>query len=506
MDLALNKTPMEGYVCPLDTVIYQEETQENIVPDACPDILSVVSTEAQAQLTRKESLEGKVELSGCARVTVLYLPDGEDGPRCLELSVPFRCAASAPGITAGCPVSAVPRITGAETRALNPRKVLVRLELAVSVQCWSPMDDDLCAPWEQPEYALQQRTEELESYVVVAMAEKGFAFTDEVRLTASHPGIQSLLGHRLELRCAEAKVIGSKLIFKGEAVLQARYRTQENTMASGRWELPFSQIMELSCAPEDGACSLDVVERSSEVTLTGDEEGRTIAVHLELLAQAVVRQTRQVKLFTDAYSVTHQVTTERRAYTLIQLWEESTAQEVARETLETPSAARTVEDCFVALGQPQIERDGPEGVMSVQGKVTVLFTGEDGLLACVTAPVSVQCRIGLPEGGNCRVRCGLAGEVQAVATASGVEVRLPIQFSYLTTLSRQREAVVALAVEEREPEEERPSVILRLAQPGECLWDIAKAYSTTTDDILAANELPEPEQLEGCLLLIPRSR
>ena len=380
------------------------------------------------------------------------------------------------------------------------------MELAVATQAWAETDDTLSTPWEDPEYAIQQRTEELEQYAVVATAEKGFAFTDEVRLTASHPGAQAILGHRLELRCAEAKAIGNKLIFKGEAVLQARYRTVEGTLSMGRWELPFSQIMELNTNREDSSCTVEVVERSSEVTLTSDEEGRTFGVHLELLAQAVIRQTGQVRLFTDAYSVTHQVTVERREYTLTQLWEESTAQEIARETIETPVAARAVEDCFVALGQPKVERDGTEGVITVQGRVTALFTGEHGTLASVTAPVEVQCRVGLPEGGVCRARCVLAGEVQAVATAGGIEVRLPVQFAYLTTLSRQRAAVAALAADEREEEGERPSVILRLAQSGECLWDIAKAYSTTTADILAANDIPEPEHLEGNLLLIPKSR
>ena len=38
MDLALSKIPMEGYACPLETTLRQEETQESIVPDACPDI------------------------------------------------------------------------------------------------------------------------------------------------------------------------------------------------------------------------------------------------------------------------------------------------------------------------------------------------------------------------------------------------------------------------------------------------------------------------------------
>lgn len=506
MDLTLNKSPMEGYACPLETVVYQEETQESIVPDASPDILTILFTEARALLTRKESMEGKVECAGTVRATVVYLPDGEEGPRRLELDIPFRVSAAAAGLTSGCPVVAVPRITASETRALNPRKVLCRVELAVLCQAWAPREETLCAPCQEEDWGLQQRTEELETYTAMAAVEKPFAFTDDVALNPSQPPAQELLGHRLELRCGEAKVIGNKLIFKGEAALQCRYRTPENTVSMARFDLPFSQIMEVGGLEEEGACELEVVERESQVALTGDEEGRTLSVHMELLAQAVVRQTRQLQLFTDAYSVTHAVTVERQSVPLTQLWEENSVTETCREVLETPTAVRSVEDCFVTLGQPQVKREEQEGVMAVQGKATVLYTDDGGQLCALIRPISVSARVALPSQGECRARCAPAGEVQAVAAAGGVELRCGVQFNYLTTLQSRREAVCALQVEEREEVLERPSVILRLAQPGEGLWDIAKAYATTQADILAANDLPDPQALEGTLLLIPKSR
>ena len=52
----------------------------------------------------------------------------------------------------------------------------------------------------------------------------------------------------------------------------------------------------------------------------------------------------------------------------------------------------------------------------------------------------------------------------------------------------------------------RPSVVLRLAAPGEGLWDIAKAYGTTTQQILQANELEEEDLPLGRMLLIPSTR
>ena len=74
--------------------------------------------------------------------------------------------------------------------------------------------------------------------------------------------------------------------------------------------------------------------------------------------------------------------------------------------------------------------------------------------------------------------------------------------------SRKVCAVDAIQVNETvQPEEgERPSIVLRMAQHGERLWDIAKAYGTTISDIVSANELEETETTEDKLLLIPRKR
>lgn len=505
MDLALNKFPMEGYACPLETVLYQEETQESIVPDACPDIARVVCTEAHAQLNRKETLEGKLECGGNIRLTVVYLPEGQEGPRRLELTIPFRCSAAG-AVSPGSPAVASVRVTAAETRVLNPRKVLCRVELATCCQVWSPREEMLCLPGETQELSLEQRVEELETYTAVAVAEKSFAFTDDVVLPASHPPVAELLGHRLELRCGEAKVIGGKLIFKGEALLQCRYATAEGALALGRWELPFSQLLELEGVDEEGSCEVELAERESQVLLTGDEEGRTFSVHMELLAQAVVRQNRTVRLFADAYSTTHDLAVERQSLTLTQLWEDSGVNQLCREVLETGEGARQVEDCSVTLGPCQFRREEQEGVMAVQARACVLYTDEAGQLRAIERSLEVSARVALPGRGECRCRCALAGEVQAVAASGGIELRFPVRFAYLTTVPHTLETVTALQAEERGEEEPQPSVRLRLAQKGEDLWDIAKACSAARSDILAANDLPDPDHLEGTLLLIPKSR
>ena len=92
-------------------------------------------------------------------------------------------------------------------------------------------------------------------------------------------------------------------------------------------------------------------------------------------------------------------------------------------------------------------------------------------------------------------------------SAGGVEVRFTVEFHCLTTECISVPVVRGARLgEARCSSGVRPSVVLRLAAPGEDIWDIAKAYGTTTQEILQANELEEGTLPTGIMLLIPSTR
>jgi len=145
MELELDRTQRSGYEAVLDTTVCREETLESIVPDACPDILRICDTEGVVCLRDKVLQDGRVELSGSVRAALLYLPDGEEGIRRMEVELPFSCTLEHPALTPLCRVVALPRVQGADARLINPRKVLVRVDLAFCVQVYAPVEDDICS-------------------------------------------------------------------------------------------------------------------------------------------------------------------------------------------------------------------------------------------------------------------------------------------------------------------------------------------------------------------------
>ena len=78
----------------------------------------------------------------------------------------------------------------------------------------------------------------------------------------------------------------------------------------------------------------------------------------------------------------------------------------------------------------------------------------------------------------------------------------------MSLLPRQITGVAQVRLDEDAPRDPsaRPSIVLRAVEEGERLWDIAKAYGTTMEDIVQANSLGEDALTAGRVLLIPKKR
>lgn len=508
MELELERTEWNGFDTILDTTVCREETLEAIVPDACPDILRICDVEGTVCLAGKEAQEGRVELSGTVHAVLLYLPDGAEGMRRMEVSLPFTCTADAAAITPSCQVMAVPRIQEADARLLNPRKVLVRVGLAAEVQVFAPAIQQICGgvtEWEKD--GVEQLSEQYDTYVTVCVQEKTFTFADDLTLSSGKPEADELLKSRAYIRCGEAKVIGNKLIFKGETQLQLLCRAGDGTLFTAEFELPFSQIMEVSGAGEDAGCEVQVILTDLDCTMD-EGDGRMFSVSLGLLAQAAVREERTLRMLTDAYSTLYPLTAERKTYTLHQLMDHGEKEVTVRELMETGGLLTDVSDAYACVGPVTQSREGNRLTLTAQLNVTALYQGEDGNMGMLIRPLQAVCSLELPEQSLCSCHCFCTAPVFAAAAAGGLEVRFPVCFQYTALSGRSVAGISDITIDESAPLDHanRPSIVLRMVGEGERLWDIAKSYGTTAGDIIQANALEDDVPADGRLLLIPRKR
>ena len=300
-----------SYETAAEVTLCQEETLESIVPDACPDILRIVDVCGQATISGKQAREGVAQVTGMVRASILYQPEGGGGLRRMEVGLPFTCQAEAPGLTEAGTILASPRLRRAEARALNPRKVLLRVDLAVDVTACQPVERAVCCGVTNPEEnGVCQRQHQGEHYQVCAVQEKPFTFSEQVRLQSSTGEVPVLLAARVQPVCTESKLIGTKLIFKGMVELYLLLQEPGGGLATSHESMPFSQIIEVTQAGEEGDCQVEV-EVASFRCEPAPGDGRELEVSLELLAQAQVRSHRPVTLLQDLYSTSNLMEVER---------------------------------------------------------------------------------------------------------------------------------------------------------------------------------------------------
>lgn len=507
MELNLEREHINCYDMVLDTSMDQEETLEAIVPDACPDIARIVNASGQICLAGKNVHDGGVSITGSVRAVVLYQP--EDGTQLcrVEVKIPFTFRMEQAGLHAQGRCVVTPCLRSVDVRALNPRKILVRADIGMNLQCFQPQELVLCQGVScDREAGVQQRTAQYIAYVTAAVQEKEFTFYDEIHLSAGPSGTAQLLSAQAEAWCTESKVIGNKLIFKGETALRLRYQV-EGELCCMHCPVSFSQIMELSDVGETADCEIAMCVTGVDCAMAG-EDGRTLNITLELLGQAVVLDQYPVTVLQDVYSTVYHMATQRDTCAMSQVVENTVRPQSVRELLETGTTVKNVVDASVCVCQVRQSRE--EGQMSVSAdlRLNILYLDEQEQPQTFSRMLSVSGRLDLPAQCMCQCRCRCPGEVFAVPAAGGVEVRFNPEFHCLIT--RQQGVSVVTGTRLGEPhtagQGSQPSVVLRLAAPGEELWDIAKAYSTTQERILQANQLEGDELPVGQMLLIPSTR
>lgn len=110
-------------------------------------IARIIETEGKIYIHNRELRDGKAEVTGTVRVTVLYTPDGEGGIRTLEFAMPFTAESEGRGLPECSVVLAETEPEFLETRMLNPRKVFTHCKLVTRMSGWRRTPVAVCAMW-----------------------------------------------------------------------------------------------------------------------------------------------------------------------------------------------------------------------------------------------------------------------------------------------------------------------------------------------------------------------
>ena len=458
MDLDLKKACFDTYEVGGDVTLTQEETAETIVPDYCPDIARIIETEGKVYIHSRELRDGKGEVSGTVRVTVLYTPDGDSGIRTLEFAMPFTAESDSRALPDCVCLMAEVEPETLETRMLNPRKVFTHCKLVIRLTGYRRISLSVCPDLDAaPELRVEKRQERQHVTLLTHIAEKDFTFSEELDLSPGREGAAEILTSQVVSAVTETKLVGSKLIFKGMFTVSLLYRTQEGACRAASGERPSSQIMEVDGAAEGAAASLPLRLTGADLQIGGSgPDGRQVAVTLYLHTTALLRQEQELTLLRDLYSTAYELNYDATPLTLTSFCETLNRRQTVREVLEIGVVAESILALQANCGAVSVTREGNTTALRTVTTVRALYLDEGGVPLVAERGVEIACQLELPPDCQVNARAICPEEIQGSLGDRGIEVRFPVDFR--VEAASQVKTVCITAAHRKTPGSDRRAV------------------------------------------------
>ncbi len=484
----------------LDPVVQEvqnmELTQELRLSDSMPDIGRILCAWGQPILRGKEWRGTEGWVSGGMMVWVLYAPEDGSRERCIEGWIPFQLRWDIPEGTPEGVIRVLCRNRFVDARSLSARKLLVRSGVGALGQILAPVDAEIWLPDSEKENVELLRR----LYPVRIRKEAGettFRLEEDLVLPSSSQRPVEIIRFSMEPKLTDKKILGNKAVFRGEGCLHVLYREEGGRLCSWTFSIPFSQFAQLE-AEYGGDAQPDVILSPTGMELELDEQG-TLRLRSTVAAQYLITDRQYLELIEDAYSPGRELQLQRQTVSMPVVLETRRENLYGEQTL--PVDGNQLVDVEFLPDFPRIRRSEGEISLETPGQFQVLSYGEDGNLQAAAARWEDSRRLAADESTELTA-VPLPGEQpEAIAGSGQIQAsgELPLE---LTSGTRQELTMVTgLELgEERRPDPNRPSLILRRCGDRR-LWDIAKESGSTMEVIRRVNGLQEEPAPERILLI-----
>lgn len=496
MELHFSNTGVSCLKTVKQDVQTQEQTQEVKLAEGFPDMGRVLGVWGQSILRGKQWQDEEGGVSCGAMVWVLYAPEDGSYPRMVETWIPMELHWQIPGSRQEGKLWANCLLRSVDARMTGPRRLMVRANMAVRMQAYSPDKIEVFQPEGVPEdVQLLKKTHRV--CLPVEAGEKAFQLDEELELPASCPKARNILQTRLCPRIVDKRVMSDKAVFRGVADLHLMYQGEDEGLYGWDFEVPFSQYADLDGEYTEEA-GVMLMPQVTGLETDGDAEGR-IRLKAGITCQYVTCDEKEVQVVEDAFSPVRKVEPKVETLVLPAIGHMDTQQLLLQHTL--PAEGTAVD---VTMLCDQVRKQSlPEQIrLEIPATGQILYYDPEGTLQSATSRWEESIYTESATDGEMEVNIQPTGRCTVIPAENGMALESNVVVETVTMKAQGLPMVTGLEVSQPMPKDpNRPSVILRRVG-AEGLWGIAKETRSCVDAICKANQLTdEPEK--GRMLLIP---
>lgn len=496
----------------IDQTIGKDEIQalvegEILLEDNKPNIDKVLTVDGDVKVKETRMMKDKVIVSGIVNFKVLYTAEEEKQPiHSLNALTDFEEEIELQGAEEGMIADIKAYIEHIDYRLLEGTKISVKAVVDIEGKVSVGNSIDIVKNISGAE-SLQILKESIKYDDVIGTNTSTTIVKEAFEIDEDLPDIVDILRVDVNAYERETTVVEGRVIVAGLVECSIMYfgDDEENRINYLRREIPFTHFVELSNAQKDAMS--DVRLETSDVSYEAKEDinGNMRIIDVEAMVEigAKVYEQRQKEVTVDTYSTNKKLNVKKQEVNITENIGHNVSKEIVKGIVNVSEEDENINSVYNVNVKPILtdyriveEKVIIEGFLGVD----MLYQGEEsGEIKNIKQEVPFKSYVdieGVDEGMESEIKIALDDVRFNKVNQQEVEVEATVKANI--SVNRIKKINIVTEVEELSDEidkTDRPSITIYIVQKDDTLWDIAKRYNTTVEELIQTNDIINPENI-----------
>lgn len=504
----LIKKAIQLYEMPQQETMQTVKERDIIVPDGKPDLSEVIYLDGEVNIDQLDVQEDRIVYKGQIDMTIVYQPTGEGAEvECMKSSMPIEDFIIIDGVDANQKVAMDYKIENLHWSMLNERKINVKAIVEAAVLAMKPKEELVVVGTEGDDKAQVQKVMMTSTYPARA-GQDNLLVKDELTIMQDKECVSEILKMTPVIKEEQIKRTDTDILYNGIVEITTLYKSQDDdkSLDMVTHRVPFAGNIDLPKDEEEMYWSCTLEPRITYAQPQPDYDGEDRIIEMECMVNSKYQTYNQMEeeVVEDVYCPGKKMLMDKKATQYMTLMGREVNKMNKKDVVTMDGEAVDANKIFQSKVTPMVETKDVQsdkvmlsGMMEMQ---VAYLTGDPAQpikvvidMVPFTQEVSLK---GLEKGQYIDVNL-MAKDVNVTPyNKNDVMVEYTMESVVDAYQPQEMSAIDEMTVEvmDQETLNAYPSMTVYVVQKGDSLWEIAKRFNTTVEEIEAINDL-EPHAI-----------
>jgi len=478
-----------------------------IVPEDMPDAINVIAVLGESVINDVVESDGKIQVDGQLKLNIIYVADKDKKLAKINKSVDFTHFLEIDGVDSKCKSIVNCRVEHVDFSLINSRKMNVKAIVSVYGRAFAKEKKEAIVGIQGDEgVEYLKKTIKLANIVGKNSAET--FLKEQVKISDGEPNVSKVLKVDMVIKPDEPKITDNRVIIQGSVHVYIVYEgDSKDEYGYEECDLNYANFIDVP-----GALSYmnantyeRIIEKNIEILPDESGDNRMIDIELVLKTDTIVTEKDETEIPVDIYGINRNVEPVIEKIEAISQQGRFKSQAIFKENVEFKNNVRRIIDvvAYPVLSDYALK----DGKVILEGVIdyNIIYIGDNGNPMSYKDEAQFKTFLDVSmDDGDLFVDLKVTHITYDIMAMKEAELKFVVDATVdAFKISKYDVLIDAKEAEDVRSEENRHSITIYMVQKDDELWDIAKRYRTSKEEIIKVNELKDERILAGSKLIIP---